>query len=176
MREASLRRMAELDGLTGIFNRNAAMVRIEQALVSEECQEGCCLFLIDVDDFKQVNDCFGHPEGDRVLKEIARFLRRNMRKDDIIARLGGDEFAIFAAGLGSDPALTRVLDQLSAGLYAKRERPADMPEDLHPSITIGAAATTRFPVTFDELYQIADEALYVAKRAGKSRAELRRLN
>lgn len=176
MREASLRKMAELDGLTGIFNRNAAMVRIEQALVSEECQEGCCLFLIDVDDFKQVNDCFGHPEGDRVLKEIARFLRRNMRKDDIIARLGGDEFAIFAAGLGSDPALTRVLDQLSAGLYAKRERPADMPEDLHPSITIGAAATTRFPVTFDELYQIADEALYVAKRAGKSRAELRRLN
>lgn len=51
-----------------------------------------------------------------------------------------------------------------------------MPDGLNPSITIGAAATTRFPVTFDELYQIADEALYVAKRAGKSRATLRRLD
>ena len=69
-----------------------------------------------------------------------------------------------------------MLGQLSAGLYAKRERPADMPDGLNPSITIGAAATTRFPVTFDELYQIADEALYVAKRAGKSRATLRRLD
>ncbi len=176
MREASLRKMAELDGLTGVFNRNAALARIEQELVGEDCRDGCCLFLIDVDDFKQVNDGFGHPEGDRVLQEIARFLTRNMRKDDIIARLGGDEFAIFAAGLGSEPALSRVLDKLSAGLYAEHARPADMPADLHPSITIGAAATTRFPVTFDELYQVADEALYVAKRAGKSRATLRHLD
>lgn len=176
MREANLRRMAELDGLTGVFNRNAALARIEQALAGEECRNGCCLFLIDVDDFKQVNDGFGHPTGDRVLQEIASFLGHSMRKDDIIARLGGDEFAIFAAGLGREPALSRVLGQLSAGLYAKARRPDDLPEGLYPSITIGAAATTRFPVTFDELYQIADEALYVAKRAGKSRATLRRLD
>ncbi len=176
MREANLRKMAELDGLTGVFNRNAAMTRIEQALSGEECRGGCCLLLVDVDDFKQVNDGFGHPMGDRVLQEIANFLVRNMRRDDIIVRLGGDEFAIFAAGLGSDPALSRVLDQLSAGLYAEADRPTDFPADLCPSITIGAAATTRFPVTFDELYQVADEALYVAKRAGKFRATLRRLD
>ncbi len=176
MREANLRRMAELDGLTGVFNRKAAMVRIEQALSGEECKAGCSLFLIDADDFKQVNDGFGHPEGDRVLQEIVRFLCRKMRKDDIIARIGGDEFAIFAPGLGPGPALDRVLAQLSGGLYGPNERPADMPEGLHPSITIGAAGCTRYPVTFDELYQVADEALYVAKRAGKSRATLRRLD
>lgn len=176
MREANLRRMAELDGLTGIFNRKAAMARIEQALAGGECATGCSLFLIDADDFKQVNDGFGHPEGDRVLQEIARFLCRKMRKDDIVARIGGDEFAIFAPGLGPGPALDRVLAQLSGGLYSPGERPADMPEGLNPSITIGAAGCTRYPVTFDELYQVADEALYVAKRAGKSRATLRRLD
>ncbi len=176
MREASLRKKAELDGLTGVFNREAAMARIEQALATDECRGGCSLFLVDVDNFKQVNDGFGHPEGDRVLQEIAAFLSRHMRKDDVVARLGGDEFAIFAGGLGPGPALDRVLAQLSGGIYTQGGRPADMPADLHPSITIGAVACTRYPVTFDDLYQVADEALYVAKRAGKSQAALRRLD
>lgn len=176
MREATLRKKAELDGLTGIFNREAAMTRIEKALTSEDCAQGCSLFLVDVDNFKQVNDGFGHPEGDRVLQEIAAFLSRNMRKDDVVARLGGDEFAVFAAGLVPGPALDRVLSQLSGGIYATTPRPADMPEGLHPSITIGAVACTRTPVTFDDLYQVADEALYVAKRAGKSQAALRYLD
>ena len=69
-----------------------------------------------------------------------------------------------------------MLAQLSGGIYTQGGRPADMPADLHPSITIGAVACTRYPVTFDDLYQVADEALYVAKRAGKSQAALRRLD
>lgn len=89
---------------------------------------------------------------------------------------GGDEFAVFAAGLRLGPALERVLGQLSGGIYADGGRPEDMPADLRPSITVGAAATVRNPVTFEELYQKADEALYVAKRAGKSRATLRILD
>ena len=176
MREANLRKKAELDGLTGVFNREAAMNRIVQLLSGEDCQTGCSLFLVDVDNFKQVNDGFGHPEGDRVLQEIASFLGRHMRRDDVVARLGGDEFAIFAAGLGPGPALDRVLTQLSGGIYARGGRPEDMPAGLNPSITIGAVACTRNPVTFDELYQVADEALYVAKRAGKSQATLRHLD
>ncbi len=74
----------------------------------------------------------------------------------------------FAAGLVPGRLLDRVLSQLSGGIYATTPRPADMPGGLHPSITIGAVARTRTPVTFDDLYQVADEALYVAKRAGKA--------
>lgn len=74
------------------------------------------------------------------------------------------------------PALERVLAQLSGGIYARNPRPADMPEDLQPSVSIGAVVCTRTSVTFDDLYQVADEALYVAKRGGKSQAALRRLD
>lgn len=175
MREVNLRRQAELDGLTGLVNRDAAMVRINGALSAGEEGGSCTLFLIDVDDFKQVNDNFGHPEGDRVLQEIGKFLRKAVRRDDLVARLGGDEFAIFADGLGPGPALESVLGRLSGGIYAKGGRPEDMPEGLHPSITVGAVACTCAPVTFDDLYQVADEALYVAKRAGKGRHALRTL-
>ena len=175
MREVMLRRQAELDGLTGLFNRNAAMVRIDAALTAGDVGSPCTLFLIDVDDFKQVNDNFGHPEGDRVLQEIGKFLKGAVRRDDLVARLGGDEFAIFANGLGPGPALQNVLERLSGGIYAKGGRPEDMPEELQPSISVGAVACTRAPVTFDGLYQVADEALYVAKRAGKGRHALRTL-
>ncbi len=176
MREVMLRRQAELDGLTGLLNRDAAMTRIDAALAADESSVPCSLFLIDVDDFKQVNDGFGHPEGDRVLQEIAKFLQKTVRRDDLVVRLGGDEFAIFAEGLGPGPALDGVLGRLSGGIYAKGGRPADMPAELKPSITVGAVACTRHPVTFDELYQMADEALYVAKRAGKGRFALRNLD
>lgn len=174
MREVMLRRQAELDGLTGLFNRDAAMVRIDAVLCSKG-DRPCTLFLIDVDDFKQVNDNFGHPVGDRVLQEIATLLKRTVRSDDIVVRLGGDEFAIFAEGLGASKALDNLLHMLAGSIYSHEKRPDDLPADLWPSITVGAVACTKHPVTFDELYQTADEALYVAKRGGKGRSALRLL-
>lgn len=174
MREVMLRRQAELDGLTGLFNRDAAMVRID-AILCTKGDRPCTLFLIDADDFKQVNDNFGHPTGDRVLQEIAKLLKRTVRSDDIVVRLGGDEFAIFAEGLGAGRALDNLLHLLAGEIYTHESRPEDLPAELQPSITVGAVACTQNPVTFDELYQTADEALYVAKRGGKGRSALRML-
>lgn len=174
MREVMLRRQAELDGLTGLFNRDAAMARIGAVLCTKG-ERPCTLFLIDVDDFKQVNDTFGHPAGDRVLQEIAKLLKRTVRSDDLVVRLGGDEFAIFAEGLGAGRALENILKMLAGDIYAHEARPDDLAAELQPSISVGAVACTKNPVTFDELYQIADEALYVAKRGGKGRSALRTL-
>lgn len=174
MREVMLRRQAELDGLTGLLNRDAAMVRIDAVL----CTKGdrpCTLFLIDVDDFKQVNDDFGHPIGDRVLQEIAKFMKRTVRSDDLVVRLGGDEFAIFAEGLGPGRALNNILQLLAGDIYSHESRPSDLPKEVQPSVSVGAAACVKSSITFDELYQAADEALYVAKRGGKGRSALRTL-
>ncbi|MEI3547220.1 MAG: GGDEF domain-containing protein [Adlercreutzia sp.] len=109
MRESQFRRKAERDSLTGLYNRAAALDRIETALRTES--RPCTLIVVDVDDFKAVNDSSftGHPEGDYVLKRLAIFLSQVMRKEDIVARIGGDEFLIFAPGLASGPAADRVL-------------------------------------------------------------------
>lgn len=87
MRESQFRRKAERDSLTGLYNRAAALDRIETALRTES--RPCTLIVVDVDDFKAVNDSYGHPEGDYVLKRLAIFLSQVMRKEDIVARIGG---------------------------------------------------------------------------------------
>ncbi len=112
----------------------------------------CTLIVVDVDDFKLVNDTYGHLEGDVVLKELAVFLTQVMRKEDIVARIGGDEFLIFAPGLMAGPATDRVLEA--------------------PSISIGAACCVTPPMPFEELFAVADSSLYQAKEAGKARYHL----
>ncbi|MCI9129779.1 MAG: diguanylate cyclase [Eggerthellaceae bacterium] len=170
VRESQFRRKAERDGLTGLYNRSAALDRIDTMLASEK--RPCTLITIDVDDFKAVNDTYGHPEGDRVLKDLAAFLGQAMRKEDVVARMGGDEFAIFAPGLGPGAPLERILDHLARGPFASsRATDVGEPEILHeatPSVSIGAACCEQPPISFEDLYAAADEALYKAKAAGKS--------
>lgn len=176
-RESQFRRKAERDSLTGLYNRAAALDRIETMLRSEN--RPCTLIAVDVDDFKAVNDTYGHPEGDRVLKELAAFLSQVMRKEDIVARLGGDEFAVFAPGLAPGPAADRILGHLARGPFAT-ERAADeelraagiAPAHAAPTISLGAACCLTPPMSFDELYAVADSTLYQAKEAGKAQYHL----
>lgn len=174
MRESQFRRKAEHDSLTGLYNRSAALNRIETAL--QAGTTAFTFFLIDVDDFKGINDTYGHPEGDRVLVRLAEFLTAAMRREDVVARLGGDEFAVFANGLGPGAALDRILDHLARGPFAtQRSTDAESADATGPaaSITIGAVCCTSDDVTFDEVYALADEALYEAKQGGKAQARLR---
>lgn len=170
VRESQFRRKAERDGLTGLYNRAAALDRIDTILNTET--RPCTLIAIDIDDFKSVNDTYGHPEGDRVLTELAAFLANAMRREDVVARMGGDEFMIFAPGLGPGPAAERVLDHLVRGPFAaSRSTDGGEPRVLHeaaPSVSIGAACCLNPPVSFEELYEAADETLYHAKNAGKA--------
>lgn len=180
LRESDFRKKAERDPLTGIYNRAAALDRIDTILNSEK--RPCMLITIDVDDFKGVNDTFGHLEGDRVLIELAEFLTKVMRKEDVVARIGGDEFLVFAAGLEPGPAADRVLDHLARGPFAT-QRATDLAEcpdedattdEEHatPSLSIGAACCMKPPVAFEDLYAAADEALYEAKGKGKARYQM----
>lgn len=173
MRESQFRRKAERDSLTGLFNRSAALNRMDTALKSGTPQ--FTFFLIDVDDFKSINDTYGHPEGDRVLVELAEFLTAAMRREDVVARLGGDEFAVFANGLAPGPALDRIMDHLVRGPFAaQRATDGSAPAGPAPSITVGAACCPGGDeVTFEQVYALADEALYEAKQAGKAQSRLR---
>lgn len=101
---------ATIDGLTGLSNRNTFDLRVKSALKTFD--EGGKLFsivLFDVDDFKNINDTFGHLSGDKVLQKIAQCLQTTFRKNDCIARFGGDEFAVVIEGLGEEMARERIM-------------------------------------------------------------------
>lgn len=173
MRESQFRRKAERDSLTGLYNRAAALDRIETALRTES--RPCTLIVVDVDDFKAVNDSYGHPEGDYVLKRLAIFLSQVMRKEDIVARIGGDEFLIFAPGLGSGPAADRVLEHLARGPFAGQRATDEVTDAAYhaaPTISVGAACCLTPPMPFDVLYAAADSTLYQVKEAGKAQYQL----
>jgi diguanylate cyclase (GGDEF)-like protein len=152
---ARLTEQAYHDALTGLANRALFMNRLTESLATQDVT----VFLIDLDDFKPVNDSFGHATGDQLLMEVASRLRRSVRADDTVARLGGDEFAVLAA----DPAdlfdrLTECLnDTLTLG---------DAEVCLRASIGMATAGPgTDGP---DSVLHRADMAMYAAKNAARA--------
>ncbi len=158
-----------VDPLTGIANRRSLDSFIHRALENAaESGEAVSFAMLDVDDFKLVNDRYGHGVGDRVLKEIAAILARNIRTKDFVARYGGEEFSIVLPGLPSHRAL-EVLDRIRISL-SETPLAVDL-VDPAPVVTvsIGVASFPEHGSTATVLMETADVSLYRAKRAGKNR-------
>ena len=155
---------AERDRLTGLYNRNGFERRAEEFL--EKDSPGGALLLLDLDNFKQINDREGHPEGDRVLQIFAQCLADSFRKEDLIGRLGGDEFAV----LLGNPVPESVLADKIAGLRREiRSRLSGRYGNDPISASIGAVPVDGRVRDYRKLYQCADAALYISKYRGKDR-------
>ncbi|HEX4016916.1 MAG TPA: sensor domain-containing diguanylate cyclase [Frankiaceae bacterium] len=155
--EARLAHRALHDPLTGLPNRMLLTDRLEQAVRAVVREKGgVAVLYLDLDDFKEVNDTFGHGEGDRVLVEVARRLRSAVRPADTVARLGGDEFAVVAEGLPAPDALS----------LAERVREALRPPigDLTVVASVGTAHSTSVGLDASALLHEADADMYRAKR------------
>jgi diguanylate cyclase (GGDEF)-like protein len=166
-----LRSAAGSDPLTGLGNRRMLDEHLRMAQARCE-QDGTmiALVVIDLDNFKVVNDTYGHATGDRLLQEIADTLRSNFRATDIVARVGGDEFVILIEGLHAATG-RRHADALAAGLVMRIEATA---EDVAPGAGVSASVGVKVwahgagPVTAgSDLLEEADRAMYDAKRAGR---------
>lgn len=156
-------RDALTDPLTGLDNRRVLERELEQAL--QDTDDRCWLVLIDIDNFKDVNDTYGHQAGDEVLRAVSRTLRTCIRRTDVLARFGGEEFAI----LVRHPSFADVLqhaNQIRQQVAATRCNHDDLV--LRVTCSIGFAQAHR-PVTAVELIEQADQALYLAKGAGRNR-------
>ncbi len=155
--------LALTDALTGLWNRRAFDARLETGIIAaHRSRQPMTLMLIDVDHFKGVNDKFGHPYGDCVLREIAIILNRVKRAEDVSCRFGGEEFAILLPSTGV-PAAGNLANRL---LNATRHH--SWPK-VPVTVSIGIAMCTDKDSS-DDLLNNADAALYQAKREGRDRA------
>ena len=159
-----LRGEADLDHLTGLANRRRFRVALSREVERwRRYGAPCALLLLDIDYMKSINDTYGHPTGDLVIREIADTLIRVSRDNDTAARLGGEEFALLFAGI----------DDTKAESAANRLRSilAEQPIEGVGNITvsIGVAACPTHAVSERALYAASDGALYVAKNEGRNR-------
>ena len=122
--------------------------------------------MIDVDNFKRVNDTFGHPVGDEVLRDIADVLRSNLRQTDVAARYGGEEFAIVLPGLGPR-GVQAVGEKLRRAVKALDPLVAEGAAPFQISISVGGVSATHPDLNAVDLIRVADSALYAAKRRGR---------
>jgi diguanylate cyclase (GGDEF)-like protein len=160
-----VKQLAYLDGLTGIFNRRYFEIRIlEEFERARRFGTGMAVLMVDIDQFKRLNDEFGHLLGDEVLRQVSSIFHQHVRKIDVVCRYGGEEFAILLSQTDTEQALTvaeklrRLIDQCQ---FPGVPRPV--------TISAGVASFPEDGNTRDELVRAADAGLYAAKQAGRNR-------
>lgn len=167
MFETRLQKQASTDVLTGAANRRffmeAASFEVQQA---HHLERALSVALIDLDHFKQVNDTFGHKEGDRVLAGFTQLCLQNIREGDILARFGGDEFALMLPNSGAEKAVAiaeRIRQALAISDLTRENAPYTV------TISVGIAEIRGKADTLDEILGRADQALYRMKESGRNR-------
>ncbi|UCG39141.1 MAG: GGDEF domain-containing protein [bacterium] len=150
------------DFLTGLYNRRLLIAALEKEFYRSRRHDiAMTLIMVDLDDFKDVNDRYGHQHGDQVLRTVAQIIQRGVRSSDIAARFGGEEFVVLAPDTDADNAL-RLSERLRKAI-AESGITASLGVARYPN------NTSRFP---EDLIQIADQAMYQAKTLGKNRVVL----
>ncbi len=156
---------SRIDLLSGLFNKISTQEEIVKSISSLTPGSYCALMMIDIDDFKLVNDNFGHIVGDEVIQKIAGYLSQNFC-NDIIGRVGGDEFQIFISNIFDEKVIEEKADNICNGIRKMFEE-----EDVCVTVSVGVYCTNH-TVTYESIYQKADIALYSAKSKGKNCYEM----
>ncbi len=163
-----IRRLSMTDELTGAYNTRHAMQRLREEVESARRHgEPVSLLVIDADCMKQVNDQYGHPEGNRLLVAITSVMRGSLRVSDVLGRFGGDEFvAILPRTGGSDALITA--ERLRRAVAAHEYRTATG-DGVHVTVSVGIATYPEHGASADDLFREGDRRLYAAKQAGRNR-------
>ncbi|MDD3220800.1 MAG: diguanylate cyclase [Clostridia bacterium] len=160
-----LQERSEMDGLTGVLNKVSTEKACQNYMTLSGEQQNCTLIILDIDEFKKVNDTLGHKQGDKLLKQIGYILKGIFREGDIVGRIGGDEFMILMKNVTdtkiAEAKAERILREISIIFadYSTEKFGASM----------GIANNNMEGLTFPEMYSKADYALYQAKNQGKGR-------
>lgn len=163
-----LQKLALIDDLTGLYNSRYFLIQLEaERARTRRTGFPFCLLMIDLDNFKLLNDGFGHLEGNRFLREVGRVLREQMRPTDIVCRYGGDEFTVIMPATRLFDSF-RIAERLNTAI-----RRLSKPEGLLITGSIGIVEySAESPWELDELIRLADAAMYNAKDSGKNKVSL----
>ena len=161
----ALQNKAEQDALTKLLNKNASRQQVEHHLINRPPDHPAALLLLDLDNFKKVNDHYGHMFGDTVLTHTASVIRKYFRSEDVIARIGGDEFMVY---MSNTPSLDSLKQRCSGLVNTFQNLFREQLSDCALSCSIGIALVPQHGTNFQELFQRADMALYRAKANGKN--------
>ena len=157
---------AEHDSLTGLLNRSSVSQLTDQTLADKQASSSMhALFIIDLDDFKHINDTWGHRAGDDCLKTFAQVLKSMFRSTDLVGRLGGDEFIIFMRFV----ATREVVEEKAAALLDAINRAKTDYSGVTLNASIGISLYQADGINLDQLYERADKAMYHAKHLGKNK-------
>jgi len=165
-RADQLSKWAERDSLTGMYNKKAASTLIDAFLSGEGKTARHTILFCDLDDFKSINDTYGHQLGDVLLSSIAEKLTQTFRREDILCRIGGDEFIILMKNASGRSYVSHRADVL----LDRMKQPFTLGEHrINVTMSIGVASYPECGTTYSELLQNADKAMYVSKFNGKNR-------
>jgi diguanylate cyclase (GGDEF)-like protein len=165
-RVSKLQSLAATDGLTGLVNRRQFNHQLDSEIArSKRYRKPLSLALFDIDDFKKINDFYGHPTGDRILKELGDLITQNIRESDVAARYGGEEFALILPETGQIDAyelLERIRAMIERTVFCLPDNPMTV------TISVGVAQLDADCAKSYEIIERADAALYDAKKKGKN--------
>jgi diguanylate cyclase (GGDEF)-like protein len=160
-----VKQLAYLDGLTGIFNRRFFEMRImEEIERARRYGNGMAVIMADIDEFKRLNDEFGHVLGDEVLRQVCSVFHQQLRKVDVVCRYGGEEFGVLLSQVNSQQA-SAVAEKLRKAVEGWQFPGVPRPV----TISAGAATFPEHGTTRDALVKAADAALYTAKQSGRNK-------
>ena len=161
--KVQLQVQADSDRLTELYNSGAGKDRIQYLLkLRKNDISRNTMFIFDFDNFKKINDTYGHYGGDQALKRFAEVLKKVFRKSDVIFRLGGDEFAVFAENIGNEEFVKDVCRRM----FQQLQEINDM--EFKISVSVGAAITDNKSADYYDYYRTADKALYEVKKDHKN--------
>jgi diguanylate cyclase (GGDEF)-like protein/PAS domain S-box-containing protein len=168
--EQQLQYLADHDVLTGLYNRRRFGEELTQQIaMTERLGIASALLVLDIDNFKFINDALGHQAGDELIRSLASQLKGRARRTDIVARLGGDEFAVLLTGTGADDAIElaeEILGMVRSHRVLARDKPVQV------TTSIGIATLDAQNLTSEQLLMEADVAMYEAKGSGRDRVVL----
>ena len=167
-----LERLSVTDRLTELYNHGYFQQRLDEELKrSVRFGHPMSLVMIDIDNFKEFNDNYGHPQGDEVLKAVSAIIRQNLREMDIAARYGGEEFVIVLPETET-PGAVAVAERVRSDVETRLFKPGGAA--VNRTVSVGVATFPRHASNAIRLLEASDAAMYSAKRAGKNRVEAAR--